>query len=95
MSCQGDYAQEQAYLLPDHPAQNIPHPLLHREIMYMYKDGRPVVREQVNNSGVYIDKRAIHIGRLVKEKETNASLLDRFGRYGEVVSNRPDIFAGI
>jgi hypothetical protein len=52
----------------------------------MYIDGRPVVKELVGNAEVFIDKRAIHIGRLVKEKETKSTLLERFRRYGEVVS---------
>jgi len=56
----------------------------------MYKDGRPVVLEQVGVADVYVDKRAIHIGRLVKEKETKSSLLERFRRYGEVVSTWHD-----
>ena len=69
-----------------HLSQGPIHPSLHREILYMYKDGRPVVKEFISNAEVFVDKRAIHIGRLVKENETRATLLERFRRYGAVVS---------
>jgi hypothetical protein len=53
----------------------------------MYKDGRQVEREEQGTSTVFVDKRAIHISRLVKEKETKATLLDRFKHYGAIVSS--------
>lgn len=34
----------------------------------------------------YIDEAAVFVGRLVKEKETEATLLQRFQKYGNVVS---------
>lgn len=62
------------------------HPILRREIVYMYKDGRQVEREEQGTSVVFLDKRAIHASRLVKEKETKATLLERFKHYGSIVS---------
>lgn len=63
------------------------HPFLRREIVYMYKDGRQVDREEQGNSVVFLDKRAVHVSRLVKEKETKATLLERFKHYGAIVSD--------
>lgn len=61
------------------------HPFLRRELVYLYKDGRQVEREDIGASAVFVDKRAIHISRLVKEKETKITLLDRFKVYGAIV----------
>lgn len=35
----------------------------------------------------YIDQSAVFVGRLVKEVETEQSLLERFSQYGPVVSH--------
>jgi hypothetical protein len=48
--------------------------------------GRLLNEEMHKGEVRYIDPSAVFVGRLVKEQETEATLLQRFGKYGQVVS---------
>ncbi|WVW84507.1 hypothetical protein I302_106541 [Kwoniella bestiolae CBS 10118] len=61
------------------------HPSLRRTFLHTYK-GRPLVQDVLSMEERYIDERAIFVGRLVKNAETSATLLTRFGRYGNISS---------
>lgn len=38
---------------------------------------------------IYVDRAAVFVGRIAKGVETQDTLLQRFARYGKVVSNSP------
>ena len=62
------------------------HPYLRRAVLSVYR-GR-ALKEESSSSGErkYVDEAAVFVGRLVKTAETKESLLERFERYGKIVS---------
>lgn len=61
------------------------YPYLTRVIAPTYR-GRLLKPEIIKGEIKYIDESAVFVGRLVKEQETDATLLKRFSKYGRVVS---------
>lgn len=61
------------------------HPGLVRTLVLTYR-GRQLREEIKDGASRYIDDAAIFVGRLVKGRETEFTLLKRFERYGNIVS---------
>nr|XP_031859605.1 uncharacterized protein CI109_004880 [Kwoniella shandongensis]KAA5526677.1 hypothetical protein CI109_004880 [Kwoniella shandongensis] len=59
------------------------HPHLRRAVVHTYR-GRVLTEDLTSDEPRYIDERAIFVGRLNKELETQLTLLRRFERYGIV-----------
>lgn len=72
---------------PQTQAQDLPseYPHLRKTIAPTYRS-RLLKVEVVDGEKRYFDESAVFVGRLVKEEETEESLLHRFGHYGPVVS---------
>lgn len=65
------------------------HPFLTKSTLFTYK-GR-VLEQSMGQDGevIYVDRAAVFVGRIAKGVETQNTLLQRFARYGKVVSNSP------
>jgi hypothetical protein len=57
--------------------------------------GRVLKEERSDGGSRFVDECAIFVGRLVKGVETEFTLLDRFAKYGRIVSHlrRPQVFS--
>lgn len=72
-------------------ARSLPceYPGLTKSLAPTYR-GRLLKEELVNGTSRFTDESAIFVGRLVKEVETQFSLLERFAKYGRIVSDLAD-----
>lgn len=64
---------------------NYGYPTLIRQVVLTYQ-GRRLREEIVDGTIRYVDDAGVFIGGLVREQETDLSLLKRFEQYGKIVS---------
>lgn len=61
------------------------YPHLRRRLLPTYR-GRPLRHETVGGVDRFVDDLGIFVNKLVKEKETEATIFRRFSKYGHIVS---------